>query len=213
MIVVLTGAPGAGKGTQADELQAKLGFRKFSTGDALRKHIRQGTQIGKVAGALVEAGKLVPDDVLFDILKTELGNDSDEKILLDGYPRNVKQAETLKKLENVHPVRMAIHLDVAQNELVERLSGRRVCGKCGKSYHVKFNPPKDASKCDACGGGLTQRADDHPDKVSVRLKVYEQETKPVLDFYKSAGLYKEVDGSQEPGEVFNELKRALTPLQ
>jgi adenylate kinase len=209
MIVLLTGAPGAGKGTQADLLQEKMGFRKVSTGDALRKHIKAGTAVGKVAAQIVAEGKLVPDDVLFNVLKEELGTDTKEKILLDGYPRNVNQAETLKKLEKQHPVKLAIQLEVDRDELINRLSGRRVCSKCGRSFHVSLNPPKKTGVCDACQGELTQRPDDKPEKVSVRLQVYEKETMPVLDFYKKSGLYREIDGSGDPKKVFKELSQVL----
>ena len=130
MIIVLTGAPGAGKGTQADLLVEKLGFRKISTGDALRRQIKLGTEVGQKASAVMAAGKLVPDDVLLDILKAELGDSSDEKILLDGYPRNLAQAETLQSLSDTYPVKAAVHLDVDDTVLMSRLCGRRTCGVC-----------------------------------------------------------------------------------
>lgn len=209
MIVVLTGAPGAGKGTQADLIEEKLGLRKVSTGDALRKHVRMGTEIGKVAGALMADGKLVPDDVLFEILKAEFGQRDGEKILLDGYPRNVEQAKTLQTLGERHPVKAVIHLDVSKNQLIERLTGRRVCSNCGKSFHVSFDPPRKEGVCDACGGDLTQRPDDRSDKVAVRLDVYESQTAPVLDYYKEMGLYQKIDGSGEQVEVFKKIEELI----
>lgn len=206
MIVVLTGAPGAGKGTQADMLAKRLGFRKVSTGDALRRQVKLQTEIGKKADALMSAGRLVPDDVLLQVLMTEVGQDKNEKILLDGYPRNVNQAKTLKMaMDRVHPVKAAIHLDVQREELIGRLSGRRVCGKCGATFHVKANPPKNEGICDVCGGGLIRRSDDDPEKIAVRLDVYDRDTKPVLDFYRQADLYHVITGSGDLERVYKEL--------
>lgn len=213
MIVVLTGAPGAGKGTQADLLASRAGMRKFSTGDALRKHVKAGTEIGKVAGAIMERGELVSDEVLFRILKEELnGVGPQEVVLLDGYPRNIAQAEALETLRATSPVKGAIHLDVPREELIARLSGRRVCSSCGATYHVSQSPPKAAGVCDKCGGSLTQRADDKPESVSVRLDVYEKNTRPILDFYAKKGLYLRVEGSGSPEAIFGGLKRAIDGL-
>ena len=212
MVIVLTGAPGAGKGTQADFLAEKCGYRKFSTGDALRKHVREGTEIGKKAGELMSKGELVPDDVLFEILKAELGDDPKEPVLLDGYPRNLAQAETLEKLKDVHPVKAAIQLDVPREELISRLSGRRVCGKCGSPFHMKWNPPKSDGACDKCGGDLVQRTDDNEESVINRLEIYEKNTKPILDYYADKGLFKPVKGVGTPDEIFNGLKKLLDSL-
>lgn len=210
MIVVLTGAPGAGKGTQADLLAEKLGLRKLSTGDALRKHVKEGTDIGKVAGAIMERGELVPDDVLFKILEAELNAVPAEKtVLLDGYPRNTSQAETLETLKAKHPVKAAIHLDVPRDVLIERLSGRRVCSSCGATYHVSSSPAKKDGVCDKCGGELTQRKDDKPESVAVRLDVYEKTTRPILDFYKAKSLYKKVEGNGQPTEIYDRLSRII----
>jgi adenylate kinase len=212
MIVVLTGAPGAGKGTQADLLRDRLGFRKISTGDALRKHVSTGTEIGKKAAAIMESGKLVSDEILAEILRVELGTDSKDRILLDGYPRNLAQAEALGKLSGHHRVAAALHLDVPMEELMSRLTGRRVCGKCGKSYHVAGKMPKNGTNCDACGGSLLQRPDDTEEKVRVRLEVYERETKPILDFYGKRDLVYRVDGSRGTEKVYEDLKAFLESL-
>lgn len=209
MIVVLTGAPGAGKGTQADLLAERLGYRKLSTGDALRKHVKAGTEIGKVAGQIMERGELVPDDVLFGIIKAELNGKSSDVYLLDGYPRNISQAETLATLEAVHPVKAVIHLDVPRPELVSRLSGRRVCQSCGATYHVTSNPSKRPGVCDKCGGALQQRADDNPDSVAVRLDVYEKNTRPILDHYQKKGLYLKVNGLGSTEGIYKDLKGSL----
>ena len=158
MIIVLTGAPGAGKGTQADLLEKKDNYRKVSTGDSLRKQIKEKTEIGKLAASYMDHGNLVPDDVLLKILQAEIGNDKSEKIILDGYPRNVAQAKTLaENLSKLHPVAKAIHLDVDKNELINRLSGRRVCEKCGATYHIENSPPSKSGVCDRCGGRVSQR--------------------------------------------------------
>jgi adenylate kinase len=210
MIVVLTGAPGAGKGTQAEMLAQRKGYKTLSTGDALRKHVKQGTDIGKIAGAIMARGELVPDDVLFKILKAELGAvKPDETILLDGYPRNNAQAETLATLKATQPVKAAVHLDVSRDHLISRLSGRRVCGSCGATYHLTANPPKKEGICDKCGNAVVQRPDDKPEAVAVRLDVYEKNTRPVLDFYAKQGLYKKVDGAGTTEEIFGRLAKVI----
>ena len=213
MIVVLTGAPGAGKGTQADLLAERAGFRKVSTGDALRKHVRMKTPIGLQAEAVMARGDLVSDEILFEILREELGPDPREKILLDGYPRNVAQAKTLDSLKEKHPVVAAIHLDVDASELVSRLSGRRVCPKCGATFHVATTPPRESNKCDKCGDSLQQRPDDREESVRTRLSVYESTTKPVLEFYRGKGLYHRVDGLGSTADVFSKLQDSLKGLK
>lgn len=212
MIVVLSGAPGAGKGTQGDLLAARCGFRKISTGDALRNQVKLKTQIGLKAEAIMATGNLVPDGVLFEILRTELGTRKDERILLDGYPRNVNQAETLSTLGDVHPVAGVIHLDVKRENLVRRLSGRRVCSKCGATYNVEYKAPKRESVCDNCGGEVAQRADDQADKVAVRLDVFSTSTEPVFDFYRRRSLYTRLDGEGDTEEVFSRLQEVVHRL-
>lgn len=215
MIVVLTGAPGAGKGTQASKLSERCGHRKVSTGDALRRQVKLGTPIGQKAGALMAKGELVPDDVLFEVLREELGpGKKGEVILLDGYPRKISQAETLETLRESHPVGGAIQLEVPREELIARLSGRRVCEDCGATYHLVNSPPKNGTHCDACNSEkLIQRSDDNPESVAYRLDVYEQNTRPILDFYKKSGCYTEVDGSKGTEEVFQQLEAEIKRIQ
>jgi adenylate kinase len=210
VIVVLTGAPGAGKGTQADLLARREGYRKLSTGDALRKHVKAATEIGLLAGAVMERGELVSDDLLFLILKEELSSISQaETVLLDGYPRNLAQAQALDTLAAIHPVTAAVLLDVPRDELVSRLSGRRVCGGCGTSFHITEQPSKVDGICDRCGGQLGQRPDDKPASVAVRLDVYEKTTRPILEYYRKKGVFREVVGTGEPEVVFQALKLAI----
>ena len=213
MIYIVIGPPGAGKGTQCDLLVEKKGFKKLSTGDMLRKHIKEQTDIGKQASAIMERGDLVPDDVLLKILEEELEALNERDVLLDGYPRNVSQAETLGRIPAGDRVRAALHLDVDESQLLERLTGRRVCGSCGASFHITANPSKSGEDCDKCGGHLVQRNDDEPARVSNRLKVYAEATAPVLDFYRQKGLYSRVDGNGEFDIVFDRLNEAVENLQ
>lgn len=212
MILLLMGAPGAGKGTQADLLAESRGYRKLSTGDALRIQIKQGTEIGKEAKSYMDSGKLVPDQVLLGILQTEIAASKGKTILLDGYPRNRAQALSLIELYGSAGVRACVHLDVAQDDLIGRISGRRTCGACGASFHLISSPPKISGVCDRCKGTLEQRSDDAEDKVKVRLGVYEGETKPVLDVFESMGLYHRVDGSGSTQEVFSRICEVLDRL-
>lgn len=210
MIIVLMGAPGAGKGTQADLLVERSGYRKISTGDALRKHVKLGTPVGKQAGEIMARGELVPDQVLLQVLKEEIGSNPKEVIILDGYPRNLSQAETLKTVvEGTHPVVGCMHLDVSRQDIVSRLSGRRVCSGCGASFHVTANPPKKEGVCDKCTASLYQRPDDDPKSISVRLDVYDKTTEPVLDYYRMRGLYSKINGGGVTNEIFKELTGAI----
>jgi adenylate kinase len=210
MIIVLMGAPGAGKGTQADLLVERSGYRKISTGDALRKHVKLGTPVGKQAGEIMARGELVPDQVLLQVLKEEIGSNPKEVIILDGYPRNLSQAETLKTVvEGTHPVVGCMHLDVSRQDIVSRLSGRRVCSGCGASFHVTANPPKKEGVCDKCAASLYQRPDDDPKSISVRLDVYDKTTEPVLDYYRKRGLYSKINGGGVTNEIFKELTGAI----
>lgn len=214
MIVILTGAPGAGKGTQADLLSSRCGFKKLSTGDALRKHVKLGTPIGKIAGAVMEKGQLVSDDVLLQVLSEELkGYSSSDVVLLDGYPRNLGQAQALENLGGEHRIGAVLHLDVDRGELVARLSGRRVCSSCGASSHIVESPSKVDGVCDKCGGSLQQRADDRPESVAVRLDVFDNTTRPILEFYNAKKMYLRVDGKGAPEEIYSRLMAHIRGLE
>ena len=209
MIIILTGAPGAGKGTQADLVSQRQGFKKISTGDALRKHIKLGTEVGSRAKAYMAEGKLVPDEVLLGVLHSELEAAGKMTVLLDGYPRNVAQAKALSDIVGRDQIAGAIHLDVNLNVLVDRISGRRTCSNCAATFHISASPFKEGGRCDRCSGELVQRPDDTEDKVKVRLAVYEEETRPVLDFYRNLGLYHRVDGNGSTEDVYNALASKL----
>lgn len=209
MIIVLMGAPGAGKGTQADILVEQLGFFKMSTGDVLRKHITQGTDIGLTAKSFMNEGKLVPDEILASLLNAELRAVSDKVVLLDGYPRNISQAKTLSAGPMGDKIAAVVHIDVEQNELLVRLSGRQTCGTCGASYHRESNPGLEGDLCRKCGGSLFTRPDDQPEKIKTRLGIYENDTKPVLDFYKDKGLYHKVEGKGTTEKVAKDLNEIL----
>ena len=209
MIIVLIGAPGAGKGTQADLLVEKKGYRKISTGDALRKHVKEKTAVGVQAEAIMAKGQLVPDDVLLEILKEELRLSQSEAVILDGYPRNLAQARTLQTIEKSYPVLACVHLEVSRADIIERLSGRRVCSSCGTSFHLNAAPPKSPGICDKCQAKLIQRPDDEAKSIAVRLDVYDSNTQPVLDFYRGRGLYRRVQGSGTPGEIFQDILDVL----
>ncbi len=212
MIVILTGAPGAGKGTQATLLSERCGYATLSTGQALRKQVKLGSDIGKIAGELMDQGKLVPDDVLFKIVEAELGEPTEKVFLLDGYPRNLSQSETLDTLNDRHPVKVAIELFVPRDELVKRLSGRRVCSDCGANYHVDMAPTKNEGVCDKCNAEVIQRKDDNPESVATRLDIFEENTKPILGYYDGKGLLNRVDGTGSTEEIFERLKGVIESL-
>jgi len=212
MDLIFLGPPGAGKGTQAKMLVERYGIPQVSTGDILRAAVAEGTELGKKAKEYMEAGKLVPDEVVIGIIEERLKQSDCEKgFILDGFPRTVPQAEALDKvLEKMgRKIDHVLTLDVPEEELIRRLTGRRTCKKCGAMYHIIFNPPKVEGVCDKCGGELYQRPDDNEETVRSRLSVYEQQTRPLIDFYEKKGLVRKIDGRGEIKEIFDQIVKIL----
>jgi adenylate kinase len=212
MNLILLGPPNAGKGTQAKKLYADYKIPQISTGDILRKAVREGTELGKLAGPLMASGAYVPDEIVIGIVEERLKEpDCANGFVLDGFPRTIPQAEALermltrldKKLDGV------ASLEVPHEKLIERGSGRRSCPVDGTVYHVFQNPPKQAGYCDKCGAGLVQREDDTPEVIEKRLRKYDAETAPLKEFYAQRGLLKSLDGVGSPEGIYEELKTAL----
>jgi adenylate kinase len=197
MRLILLGAPGAGKGTQAESLSRELGIPTISTGNILRAAIREGTAVGLKAKALIDAGKLVDDDTIMGIVSERLAKDDCANgYILDGVPRTIPQAEAMEKMGIA--IDAALSIEIADETIIERMSGRRTCRNCSQTFHVVFNPPKEEGVCDFCGGELTIRKDDTPETVNHRLEVYHRETEPLLKFYEDLGLLVKIDGTQDP---------------
>lgn len=206
--LMLLGAPGAGKGTQAVRLVDELGIPQISTGDLLRNAVAQGTDLGKEAQTYMAAGKLVPDELVLSLVVARLSEpDAANGYILDGFPRNISQAEALVargiKLDRV------LSLDVPKEELIGRLTGRRICRACQASYHLTFNPSKKEGVCDRCGGELYQRKDDSADVIANRLEVYEAQTAPLLDYYEKAGILRRIPGTGSIEGIYAAIQNAL----
>lgn len=196
MKIIFFGAPGAGKGTQAEIVSKKLDIPTISTGNIIREAIKTGTEMGKSAKSFIEAGKLVPDEVVIGIIKDRLDEDDCKNgFILDGFPRTIPQAEALDKMGV--EIDVVLNIEVSDDDIVTRMSGRRTCPGCGGTYHIVFNPTKTEGICDNCGGELTIRKDDDPAVVKSRLEVYHNETEPLKDFYEKKGILKTVVGQQE----------------
>ncbi len=205
MKIVLLGAPGAGKGTQAVRLAERYKVPHISTGDIFRKNIKERTPIGVEAKSYIDKGQLVPDEVTIRIVKDRLQEkDCENGYLLDGFPRNVFQAKALDDFSEVDKV---VNIDVPLHKLMRRITGRRVCGKCGESYHIDYLDGK--TECGKCGGNLTQRADDNEETVKSRLDVYVGQTAPLTEYYKERGVLVDVDGDGTMDEVFEAIVRKL----
>lgn len=212
MKIVLLGAPGAGKGTQAQSISNKYKIPHISTGDIFRKNISEGTKLGKTAKRYMDAGQLVPDQLTLDLIEDRLKNDDcSNGYLLDGYPRTVVQAEFLDALlEKEHTaIDTALLIEVPKEVILDRMSGRRVCASCGASFHIRNNPPIKKDICDICGNNLIQRADDARETVEERLDVYEEQTSPLIKFYEEKGILKVVDGTQAINEIFKNITEIL----
>lgn len=212
MKIVMLGAPGAGKGTQAIKIAEKYGLPHISTGDIFRYNIKNNTELGLKAKEYMDNGQLVPDELTVSILLDRVAKDDCSKgYILDGYPRTIPQAEVLeealKKLgENID---YAVNVVVSDENIIERMSGRRTCPNCGETYHIIYNNTNAEGICDKCSGDLIQRPDDMPETVKKRLEVYHAQTKPLEEFYQSRNVYKEVDGTKAMNEVFEDICKIL----
>jgi adenylate kinase len=215
--LILLGPPGAGKGTQAERLREDFGLPHISTGDILRAEVAEGTELGKKAQRYMDAGELVPDDIIVGMIRERINTgDARDGFLLDGFPRNVRQADALAQAlgELDRRLTAALLIDVPDDELVRRLAGRRVCVKNPSHiYHVEFDPPKHEGVCDQDGSRLIQREDDQEDTIRKRLDVYHSQTEPLIDYYDRAGLLRRFDGRRSAEEVHDHLRAAVATLR
>jgi adenylate kinase len=214
--LILFGPPGAGKGTQAERLRSDFQLPYIATGDMLRGNVKDGTELGRKAKEYMDRGDLVPDDLIVAMAAERLQHeDAQDGFILDGFPRTVHQAESLDKQlsELGRRVTAVLLIDVSDDELVRRLSGRRVCVKAGHNYHVEFDPPKHEDVCDQDGSRLVQRDDDKPEVVQKRLSVYHEQTEPVIDYYDEKGILRRVDGTRPPAEVHDHIRAVIATLR
>ncbi len=212
MKIIMLGAPGAGKGTQAKMIAEKYKVPHISTGDIFRANIKNGTELGKKAKEYMDKGQLVPDELTVEILLDRVAQDDCKNgYVLDGFPRTIPQADVLdKELTKLgDKVDYAINVDVPDENIVRRMSGRRACLKCGATYHIEHIPPKTEGICDTCGSELVQRDDDKPETVQNRLSVYHEQTQPLIDYYNAKNILKSVDGTKDMQEVFAEITGIL----
>ena len=212
MKIIMLGAPGAGKGTQAKQIAAKYEIPHISTGDIFRANIKEGTELGKKAKAFMDKGELVPDELTCDLVVDRISKpDAAKGYVLDGFPRTIPQAEALTKALEARGEKIdyAINVEVPDENIVHRMGGRRACVGCGATYHLVYAPTKKEGICDVCGGELILRDDDKPETVQKRLGVYHEQTQPLIDYYKNQGILREVDGSVDMEDVFKEILNIL----
>lgn len=212
MKIVMLGAPGAGKGTQAKMIASEYRIPHISTGDIFRANIKNGTELGQKAKSYIDQGLLVPDELTLALIMDRFQEpDCKDGYVLDGFPRTIAQAEALSASlrEKGEALDFAIDVEVPDESIVSRMSGRRACLACGGTYHIVFNPTKKEGICDACGGELSIRPDDMPETVQKRLNVYHEQTQPLIDYYKKEGILRSVDGTQEVGKVFEAIQAIL----
>ena len=206
--VILFGAPGAGKGTQADFIEQSFGYRKISTGDLIRAEVKAGSEIGNKAKAIMDKGELVSDEIIIEMVRKRVNQeDINNGYTMDGFPRTLNQASELSKIQIDREI--AIYLKVDENEVVQRLTSRLTCKDCGAIYNVKDKPPQKENTCDICEGELEKRMDDNEETIRNRIEVYTETTMPVIDFYKEKNILHEVNASNSMKNVFSEIKRIL----
>lgn len=213
MKIVMLGAPGAGKGTQAIKIADKYDIPHISTGDIFRANIKGGTELGQKAKSYIDKGELVPDEVTIGMLLDRIAQDDCKNgYVLDGFPRTIPQAESLTEAlkSQDDKIDFALNIDVPDEAIIERMSGRRACPKCGATYHIVYAAPKTENICDKCGTELIIRSDDKPETVKDRLNVYHQQTEPLIAYYKAAGVLREVNGTQELPKVFEDVVAILS---
>ena len=214
--LILFGPPGAGKGTQADRLRTDFQLPYIATGDMLRANVKDETELGRKAKAYMDAGDLVPDDLIVAMAGERLAqDDAQDGFILDGFPRTIDQAKALdKQLSDMsRRITAALLIDVPDEELVRRLSGRRMCVKSGHNYHLEFDPPKHEGVCDQDGSRLVQRDDDKPEVILNRLSVYHEKTKPLVDYYDGLGLMRRIDGTRDPADVHGHIRAVIATLR
>ena len=212
MKIIMLGAPGAGKGTQAKQIAAKYQIPHISTGDIFRANIKNNTELGQKAKTYMDKGELVPDSLVVDLIMDRFKEaDCANGYVLDGFPRTIPQAEALDNAlkANGEKVDFAINVEVPDENIINRMSGRRACVGCGATYHIKYNPTKVEGVCDACGEKLILRDDDKPETVKNRLSVYHEQTQPLIDYYNKAGVLAEVDGTKDMEDVFKDIVNIL----
>ena len=208
MKIIMLGAPGAGKGTQAKMIASKYAIPHISTGDIFRANIKNGTELGAKAKQYMDKGELVPDELVVDLIMDRFKEDDAKNgYVLDGFPRTIPQAEALDKALSAagEDIDCAIDIEVPDENIINRMSGRRACVGCGATYHIKYNAPKTEGICDTCGKELILRDDDKPETVKNRLEVYHNQTQPLIDYYEKKGKLKEVDGTVDMNDVFNAI--------
>jgi adenylate kinase len=214
--LILLGPPGAGKGTQADRLRSDFQVPFISTGEMLRANVQDGTELGRQAKQFMDAGELVPDALIVAMVAARLQeDDAQDGFVLDGFPRTIEQAEALDRQlsELSRRITAALVIDVPDEEVVRRLSGRRVCKKSGHNYHIEFDPPKHEGVCDQDGSALIQRDDDKPEVIKNRLKVYHDQTEPLIHYYDERGLMRRIDGTRRPAEVHDHIRAVIATLR
>jgi adenylate kinase len=214
--LVLLGAPGVGKGTQAAEITRRVGLLHISTGDLLRAAMREGAPLGRKVAAIVERGELVPDALIGEVMEERLSRpDAADGFLLDGFPRTVAQGDLLDRIlaKRGQELDRVISIEVPEPEILDRLTGRRSCGRCGAVFHVRYNRPKADGICDRCGGELRQRSDDTEKVIAERLRAYREQTAPLISRYERVGLLLAVDGRGRPDEVFDRIAAAVPGLK